>query len=227
MNVYFLVEGAKTEPAVYRAWLSHLVPRLTEVEFYDQAIENNFHLFSARGTKNILPRLEASIADINQVNSYDWLVVVCDTEEREQVQVRAEILDFLATNGLKLDRGQIEVLIQHRCIETWFLGNREIIPASPRTAKLREHFNNYDVSKLDPELLPKYGTYRRIAHIHKEYLELLFLEKGWRYNKSEPRYVTELNYLEQLQQRVAAERTHLKSFQSFLEFCERLRPEAA
>ena len=31
MNLLFLVEGGKTEPKVYKAWLQHLFPSLTFV----------------------------------------------------------------------------------------------------------------------------------------------------------------------------------------------------
>ena len=31
MNLLFLVEGGKTEPKVYKAWLSHLLPNISFV----------------------------------------------------------------------------------------------------------------------------------------------------------------------------------------------------
>ncbi|GAL93420.1 MULTISPECIES: hypothetical protein [Microcystis] len=42
MNIYFLVEGRSTEKKLYTAWLTHLIPEIERVDFYDQANHNNY-----------------------------------------------------------------------------------------------------------------------------------------------------------------------------------------
>ena len=49
MNIYFLVEGQSTEPDVYPAWLSFLVPELIRVDNFDEVDRNNYYLFSSCG----------------------------------------------------------------------------------------------------------------------------------------------------------------------------------
>lgn len=36
MNLYFLVEGKRTERKVYPAWLAYLLPELKQVKNYDE-----------------------------------------------------------------------------------------------------------------------------------------------------------------------------------------------
>lgn len=36
MNIYFLVEGKRTERKVYPAWLAYLLPELQRVQSYDE-----------------------------------------------------------------------------------------------------------------------------------------------------------------------------------------------
>jgi hypothetical protein len=49
MNVYFLVEGKRTEKKVYPLWLSHLVPELRKMQWYHQVVKNNYCVFSGNG----------------------------------------------------------------------------------------------------------------------------------------------------------------------------------
>ena len=54
MNLYFLVEGKRTENKVYPAWLKHLLPELQQVKNFDEVDKNNFYLFSANGYPSII-----------------------------------------------------------------------------------------------------------------------------------------------------------------------------
>jgi len=45
MNVYFIVEGRRTEKKVYPAWLGHLIPELRRVNWAFEADNNNYYLF--------------------------------------------------------------------------------------------------------------------------------------------------------------------------------------
>ena len=54
MNIYFLLEGRRTEKKVYRAWINHFIPHITEVSLYDKAFENNFFLLSLSGYPSVI-----------------------------------------------------------------------------------------------------------------------------------------------------------------------------
>jgi len=60
MNVYFLVEGRRTEKKIYPKWLSHLVPELTKVDFFEDVKEFNYKLFSGFGFPHLLHNFNAN-----------------------------------------------------------------------------------------------------------------------------------------------------------------------
>ena len=57
MKAYFVVEGRRTEKKVYTAWLSHLVPELTRLNFCDEATANGYFLISAEGYPRIISKM--------------------------------------------------------------------------------------------------------------------------------------------------------------------------
>ena len=44
MNIYFLVEGNRTEKKIYPQWLTYLVPKLKRVKYHDEVTSNNYYL---------------------------------------------------------------------------------------------------------------------------------------------------------------------------------------
>ena len=66
MNIYFLVEGKRTEMKVYPKWLSYLVPQLQRVNAHQNVKDNNYFMFSGNGFPS-LPHnhLRNAIEDIN------------------------------------------------------------------------------------------------------------------------------------------------------------------
>ncbi|MEM0999584.1 MAG: hypothetical protein AAGN35_21180 [Bacteroidota bacterium] len=70
MNLYFLLEGKRTEPKVYPNWLKVLLPQYSRVAVADEARANNYYMILGFGypslsscisakmkfTKKILPR---------------------------------------------------------------------------------------------------------------------------------------------------------------------------
>jgi len=46
MNIYFLVEGRRTEKKVYPRWLSYLLPELKEVTDPFEIGFNNYYVFN-------------------------------------------------------------------------------------------------------------------------------------------------------------------------------------
>ncbi len=234
MNLYFMVEGAVTEMEVYPRWLEHLAPHLTRVERSQEADTDCYYIMSPGGYDSLLSDLPGAIETVNASGKYDYLVLVTDTEDISSEERIEEILEFMAEEKLRLKKAQLVLITQCCCIETWFLGNRRFCKREPAGADLQKYFAFFDVWENDPELMEKPRWFRGSrAKFHEAYLNAVFHERlasrvhHNSYKKSEPRYVHEVFYLNQLRWRVEAENSHLKSFQTFLEFCGRLRPEAA
>ncbi len=81
MNLYFLVEGKRTERKVYPKWLSYLLPQFTQVDTFDDVVDKNYFLISGEGYPALLDRhLPNAVRDFNRVPSYSHLVVCLDAE---------------------------------------------------------------------------------------------------------------------------------------------------
>jgi hypothetical protein len=226
MNLYFIVEGV-TESKVYPSWLSYLLPELERVKTAIKAQTNNYYLISAGGYPAIYDNvLEPSIEEINDSKKYNYLVICLDAEENSvdymQQEVREKIQELAIAKQLYLENTQLKVVIQNRCMETWFLGNSKIYSRQPQSPRLLDYTRYYDVSKECPELMGKYESEVH-AHFHEVYLKELFAAKNMQYSKTKPRDVQEKYYLEALQSRSQRQVNHLPTFQNFIEFCALVR----
>ena len=56
MNLLFLVEGGKTEPKVYKAWLQHLFPSLTFVVRPEDMTMNTCRIIAGNGYPSMVDR---------------------------------------------------------------------------------------------------------------------------------------------------------------------------
>ena len=123
-----------------------------------------------------------------------------------------------------VDSCELKFIIQHRCMETWLLGNRKVYKRNPQGEKFREYSAFYNVEKDDPELMPKYEGFRRpTPHFHYAYLREMLQEYNIRYSKRNPKLVlTETNFGE-IVKRVLDEPTHLSSFSDFLVLIEEIK----
>ncbi len=82
MNLYFLVEGKRTEKKVYPAWLSHLVPSLRRVAFLDEIDVNTYFIFSGEGYPSLIGvHFQNAIQDYRQSGKLDRLVVCLDVDQ--------------------------------------------------------------------------------------------------------------------------------------------------
>lgn len=120
MNLYILVEG-KTERHVYPKWLEYLVPHLKQVNAFDEVTHDSFYLISAMGYPQILDHVRNAVEDINGVGSYDYFIVALDADDvdvEERIREVQEVVSETAINA------ELKVIVQKRCMETWFLGNR-------------------------------------------------------------------------------------------------------
>ncbi len=225
MNLFFVVEG-QTEAKVYRAWLAHLVPHLKEVEDPHEVTENNYYLIYAGGQSAIKKLIADSIAEINQVGRYNYLIICLDAEESLVKSKKSEVYKHLvdcSTKGISLQNAKFKLIIQNRCLETWFLGNRDMYPPNPYHSTLVDYLNNhYNASINDPEKMPKHPNFTTHADFHKNYFWLLVKEKKKHQRKGDLGPAVEPTYLNALQARIKATPTHLKTFQIFLKFCQEI-----
>jgi hypothetical protein len=223
LNIYFLVEGGETEPKVYPQWISHLVPKLSRVVSAHEACVNNYYLMSGMGSPRLLTNEFAnSVAEINELGNYNYLVLVIDADDMTAQDKIEEIKQFIENNNIVLNSNcHLHIIAQKYCIETWFLGNQKVY--TKILGKQTEFYNYakfYDVSQQDPELMNKPEFFEKSVSIYHEiYLRKMLAEKNIRFSKSKPREVGEKHYLEQLQKRVK-ETSHLSSLKSFFNFCE-------
>ncbi|MFM2061194.1 MAG: hypothetical protein RLZZ507_864 [Cyanobacteriota bacterium] len=226
MNLYFLVEGKRTENKVYPAWLKHLLPELQQVKNFDEVDKNNFYLFSANGYPSIIyDHLPNAILDIQENGKYNYLVLCLDAEENAVSEIKQEIYDFLATEKPEMGNIELVLIIQNRCLETWFLGNRKIYTRNPQDNLLLEYTRYYDVSIDCPELMGQYQSFNTHAQFHEAYVKELFRAKNINYSKRNPGDVVKQFYLQQLIERIESENTHLPTFQTFLEFCYMIKSQ--
>lgn len=227
MNVYFLVEGKRTERKVYPAWLGYLLPELRRVERLHDAVQNNYYLISGEGYPSLLDdHLPNAVEDVNRDDRYTHLIVCLDADELTVADRRAEVLDCMKRPASRLKhKAELIVVVQNRCIETWFLGNRKIVTRAPQSQALRKYIDFFDVSQEDPEQMGTFQGFTTHARFHGRYLEEIFSERGIRYNKTRPGHVLEKPYLDELISRVQQQNRHLLTFQHFLDACNVLRGE--
>ena len=225
MNVYFLVEGKRTERKVYPKWLSMLLPNLKFVNFFQDVVSNNYKIFSGDGFPHLLHKhLRASIEDVNEDGNYDYLVICLDSDDCTVDERITEVNDFLIENNIELnDNIEFRIIVQQKCIETWMLGNRNIFKNNPTDTELVKAINFYDVSENDPETMEKPDLFAgSTSDFHYYYLKGMLSERNISYTKKNPRDVIEKHYLDGLIKR-SQETNHIKTFTNFLELCEELK----
>lgn len=227
MNIYFLVEGQRTEMKVYPAWLSILVPQLKKVQWHHEAVENNYYIFSGNGYPSLLDNhLKNSIADINAATNFDYLVICLDTDEDTIEARKQQVLDFIAEENIILNSNtKLEIIAQNVCFETWFLGNRKVFKKNPKSVLLAEYINHYHVKNDDPELMKKPTDFDQTTAIfHSAYLQEMLAERNIRYTKKNPEEVSKKTFLDELIKR-NKETNHIPTLKYFIDFCEKINTE--
>lgn len=225
MNIYFLVEGKKTEIKVYPKWLSILIPELNRVSSFDEVVKNNYYMFSGNGFPSLLDNhLKNSILDINSQKKYDYFVICLDADDVNVEERKNEIIQFMIDNEIKLNKHtKMEIVVQNKCFETWFLGNPKIFKANPSSEFLKECVLFYNIKINDPELMGKLVGYENsTSDFHTTYLREMLAERNVRYSKNNPNEVTEEYFLNEIIKR-NNKTNHLPSFKYFIDFCETIR----
>jgi len=230
MNIYFLVEGRSTEKKAYPKFVEHFFEgQLTKVRQFDEVSNNNYFLLSGNGYPRIFTDvLKSSISDINSVSRYDYLILCIDADENsieERHQELQEYLEQFKDEGIELSPDcKLELVVQKRCIETWFLGNKVVYKANPTSKVLAEFQAFYNVKDYDPELMPVFKDFGNHANFHFAYLREMLLERNVRYSKNHPRDVAEKHYLERLIERGEKD-SDILSFIDFYNLCKKIKGE--
>jgi hypothetical protein len=223
MNLYFIVEGRRTEKKVYPEWLNLLIPELNRVNWAFEATSNSYYLFNGNGFPALLHNhLSNSIKEVNELNKFNYLILVLDVDETT-VEFRVnEVNSFIVENKLKIENCELVIIPQDKCIETWFLGNKSIYKSNPQSSVLRDYVKFYNVKNNDPELMPVFNGFNTHSQFHADYCTEFLRERNIRYSKNNPNGVTEAIYLNRLIERTK-ETNHIKSFKNFIEFCNEIR----
>ena len=218
MNMYLLVEGSRTEKEVYPRWLSILAPALSQVFDPFGVVKDNFYLFSSNGYPGIKGDIHAAALDINKAGVYDYFLICLDSDDNDVDDKRREIEDAVYSLDLCLS-AKLFVIVQCRCIETWFLGNREKFPR--RTdSEFYSYSKFYNVSRYNPEFMEKpYWFSGSASQFHSIYLKKMLAEQGKHYTKKNPYCVCSKAYVRELKKRVK-NTMHLRSLKYFFDFCD-------
>jgi hypothetical protein len=217
MNLYFILEGDKTEVILYPQWIEYVLTNYSEVDFENEATANSYYIFSGGGIPSIYNHTVNAIKNINDNPIYDKLIICLDGEEIGVEARLDEIKSYIDKSGVKLTEScEIHFVVQNICIETWFLGNRKIVKKVPEGLKLREFIKHFDITENDPELMNKIDSYRNKAHFHYSYFREILKEHNLTYRKSKPTVVMEKTYFQQLEKRTD-DTEHIPTFKQLLD----------
>lgn len=223
MNLYIIAEGERTEMLLYPMWLQYCLPQLLRIENFELATSNSYYLFSGQGIPSIYNHIVNAIKDVNNVKNYDYLIVIVDAEEITPELRKQKVLDHIDNSGLKLNsKCTLEIIVQNKCAETWFLGNKNIYKRNPQGKRFKEYSNYYNVETNDPELMGKSFGFKRVAHFHESYLREMLKEYNIRYRKNNPGEVLKKYYFEELVKRVNENPAHLNSFSKFINLIDNI-----
>ena len=227
MNLYFLVEGRRTEWKVYPYWIEQLLPGFTRIRSSLSATDRSYFLISGKGYPSLLTHLENSINDCNLSGQYDYLVVCLDADELSTEDRIREVEGYLSRKNIALRSGELRIVVQNRTFETWLLGNRRIVSGNSQDHELPAFLQFYDVRSADPERMGIYPGFRLHSQFHEAYLKAIFRSRSIRYTKQHPGHVCEETYLQELVTRVRTQPEHLASFQTLLSFCSEVLDDSA
>ncbi|MCA9713768.1 MAG: hypothetical protein KC468_03625 [Myxococcales bacterium] len=196
-TLYFVVEGKRTEPALYGAWIPLLLPEYRRVRRIEDAAENTFFIVAGHGYPSYNERILAALEDIvGSDGGFTHLIVCVDSEERS-IDERHEELQAVVHE--KACPAPIQFIIANCCIETWLLGNMKFVRRNPQSAELRRLLGLYDVTERDPERMPSLdSTFSTRARFHCHYLQHAFKERDLAFSKRRPGHAASKGYFEQL-----------------------------
>jgi len=243
VNLLFLVEGEKTEPKVYKAWLKHLFPSLNFVIRPEDMTKNTCRIIPGNGYPNMVStpklypqvsRLEACLIDIERFGNVDHFFICVDSEDESYTdrfnEIQHKVNDFKSRRNINEAKIKIHIIIQYCCIETWALGNAEIphqYPSSNSSRILPQFRAYYDVTVYDPEGMygyPEGFSFSKKAKFHQSYLKEYLREFGLSYSKNNPQAIQDEKYLEALKKRCQSTH-HLTSLKLLLDIWNQIKDD--
>lgn len=222
MSLYILVEGRRTEKAVYPCWVNYATG-LVKKETPENPDENDFFIISGYGYPCIITNhLKNAIADVN-LYAYDnfWIVVDADDEDIDSRRryIQENINKYKLNPNVKVD-----IIIQKTCIETFGLANNSFFPKPENiNAELSKFKDKYDVTTQDPALLITSKSVDGIntAGFHESYLKAIFVANGTSYTKKRPGLFKSEDFFNGIKERFQ-QTGHIISFSEILSAMEKL-----
>ncbi len=218
MNLYFLVEGRRTEMKLYPRWLRYLLPHYSRVAVPQDVTSNSYYLISGAGYPHLLDEeLPNAIQNIIDVGRFEYLILCVDADDVTVEERTQEVEEHLHACKPPLpDSTTFKLIVQNRCIETWLLGNRTIVQRHPDSRELRDYIEFHDVRSVDPEQMPPFEGFDTHASFHLSYLQEIFQARGLQYGKYNPGHAGDKPYLNEIIKRTEDRPDDLQSFQAFL-----------
>ncbi len=216
MNIYVLVEGEKGSKKIYKNWISHVNPKLTNIDYPNEFDDNNYLIVAGFGHPQYLQRIDNAVLDANNIQAIDRLVIAVDSEDFEISEKYDEIENRIKQTGCRVE---YRVVIQHFCIEAWLLGNETNFRRHSQDHDLKSFRKIFDIRYHDPELLPplEENSWNR-AQFAYHYLRAGIRDKygGMKsYTKSRPGFIVEKAYFNRVKDR-CKKREQIKSFEGFI-----------
>lgn len=215
MNIYVIVEGEKAAKKIYQKWITLVNPNLRSVDYLTDFTHNNFLVYHGLG-QPIWGRVSKAVEDVVNTKNIDRLVIAFDSEDKSYNEKLEEAKDQVEKLGCPVE---VKYVVQHFCLETWLLGNRDIFRKKPQNNLLREYYVKFDIRVEDPENLPDHPKKAmNRAQFAYNYLRLgisdIHGEEKW-YNKRNPGIALEEQYFRKIKQRYE-NINHIKSFRDFI-----------
>lgn len=210
MNLYFLVEGRVTEKKVYRRWVEHVFPSLSQVQTVAEMTAGSWYIISGYGIPSYKGRIRDALEDIKDNPAVDHFFICIDAEEdpydARLAEIEAEVRKWETETRVRDHNPsfRVHIIVQNCCVETWFLGHAKMMRRNPSSAVLAEYKRFHDVREEDPELMGAFPGFATRADFHLKYLQEMLLEQNpeLRYSKTRPGKVLDKDYLDALRERV-------------------------
>ena len=215
MNIYLVVEGLAGAKMVYAHWVPLVNPDLRVRKNIDEVDQNSLWIVGGGGGPSYYEVIKAGAEDVASNESFDRLVVAIDSEDMSYHDKKSEIEELI--DGLNFNI-VYRVVVQHFCLETWFLGNRSIISRNSDVECVRKYRGIYDVLENDPELLPGVQENRlNRSQFAYKYLSCLINAKNpsLSYKKNRPLFILNNKYYNRVKERFD-QTEHIASFGDFL-----------
>jgi hypothetical protein len=180
-----------------------------------------YFILCGNGVPSYLKRIPSALAEIRERASVDHFFVCVDSEDKSYVERLAEVRQAVEEAARETavrerhPRLGTHVIVQHCCMETWFLGHDKMLRRNPTSPRLVDMKRFYDVSADCPEQMGHPPGYLTRQSFHLAYLQEMLHEQGKTYSKAGPGVVIEANYLEALRRRCGST-GHLPSLNTLL-----------